>query len=424
MNYLIIGNSAAAIGAVEGIRKVDNDSSITIVSEESYYAYSRPLIAEYLSDCIEENKIWYKEKEYYDEKNVNLLLNTKIISIDTHNKKALDSDNNEYYFDKMLIATGGTPFIPTIEGLETEGIYTFVRWDEVKKLKDDLSNIKKAVVIGAGLIGMKATEHLTKCGVNVILVELADSILNLVLDKTGSNILHKHLEKNGVEIITNNTVVKINSEDNKVQSVILKDQTLIDCDAVVIAIGVKPNTSCINNTDIATNRGIIINNKLETNYNYIYAAGDVAEGYNILTDNNTLLPIWPVAYRQGFIAGINMTGKERQYDGSISMNSLEFFGLPIISAGYTTIPDDSYNENYDLNEKKNVYKKVITKDNQLCGFVFINDIDRAGILTGLIKDKTDISTFEKDLLNDSFGLLNIPKEIVDIKVEKALSVSI
>lgn len=424
MNYLIIGNSAAAIGAVEGIRKVDASGSITIVSEENYYAYSRPLIAEYLSDCIDETQIWYKKENYYTSNNINLVLNTRIVSVDTEKQVAICSENKEFYFDKLLLATGGTPFQPVIEGSETEGMYTFVRFDEVKKLKDDLASIKKAVVIGAGLIGLKAAEHLTKAGVNVTLVELADSVLSLVMDKTSSNILQKHLINNGVQIFTNNTVSKIHSTNSKVSSVTLKDNTHIECDAVVTAIGVIPNISCIKNSNIAINKGIIVNQYLQTNFENIYAAGDVAEGFDILLNENRVLPIWPVAYKQGFIAGINMAGKERKYDGGISMNSLEFFGLPIISAGYTNAPDDSYTEEVVYNEKKELYKKIITKSWQLCGFIFVKDIDRAGILTGLIKDKTDISQFKKDLLKDSFGLLNIPTEIIEQKLEKALTPSI
>lgn len=421
MNYLIIGNSAAAIGAVEGIRKVDPSGSISIISEENYYAYSRPLIAEYLSDCIEENQIWYKEKEYYTSNNIHLEMNTKIVSINTEKQVAISSDNKEYAFDKLLIATGGTPFQPIIEGSETEGIYTFVRWDEVKRLKQNLTNIKKVVVIGAGLIGLKATEHLAKAGIEVTLVELADSVLNLVLDKTSSDILNKHLTDNGVDIFTNNTVSKIHSTNGKVSSVTLKDNTTIKCDALITAIGVIPNISCINNTDISTNKGILVNNFLQTNYENIYAAGDVAEGFDLLLKENRVLPIWPVAYKQGYIAGINMAGKERKYDGSISMNSLEFFGLPIISAGSTTAPDDSYTEETVFNERKKVYKKIITKNDQLYGFICVNDIDRAGILTGLIKDKTDISQFKKELLKESFGLLNIPDDIIEQKLDKALT---
>lgn len=423
MNYLIIGNSAAAIGAVEGIRKVDNDSPIIIISEETYLSYSRPLIAEYLSDTIDFNKMWYRDESFYIDNKVELKLNTSVVSINTDNKTVKTSNGNDISFDRLLIASGGTPFIPQIEGLNTEGVFTFVRWDEVKKIKQYKEKIKHAVVIGAGLIGLKATEHLTKAGVKVSLIELAPSILSLVIDTVASSILQEHFEAHGVTVYTSNTVERIHSSEGHVSGVTLKDGTELDCDAVVVAIGVVPNKNFLKDSHIETNRGIIVSETLQTNYNDIYAAGDVAEALDLLLEYKRVLPLWPVAYKQGYLAGLNMAGKHKLYDGEISMNSLEFFDLPIISAGHTKAPDDSFNEDSILNEKKKVYKKIIHKDNRLYGFIYLNNIDKAGILTGLIKEKTDISAFKHKILNDTFGLIDIPKEILEKKIAIAVSSS-
>jgi NAD(P)H-nitrite reductase large subunit len=420
MHYLIIGNSAAGIGAAEAIRKIDTESQLTILSEEAYHAYSRPLIAEYLSNSIDIDRMWYRQQDFYQKNNIKLLLNTRVERIDPDSKKVFTASGAELSFDKLLIATGGTPIIPPIEGKETNGVYTFVRWDEVKRLKENQPEIKKAVVIGGGLIGLKATEHMSKSGVDVTIVELAETLLGAVLDKNASNILKHHFENFGVTVFTENTVSKIHSNDGRASTVTLQDGTEVACDAVIIAIGVKPDMEILNNTSITRNKGIIVNEKLQTNYPDIYAAGDVAEAFDLLIEENRVLPIWPTAYRQGYIAGLNMAGHERIYCGGISMNSLEFFDLPIISAGFTTAEDESFNEEIILNEKNKVYKKIIIKDNKLAGFIYVNKIDRAGILTGLIQDKTDITSFKDEILKDSFGLIDLPEDVRERKF-KAVS---
>ena len=421
MNYVIIGNSAAAIACVESIRKIDKTSSIKMISEENYLAYSRPLIAEYFSDSISDDKMWYRNNKFYEINNIELILGSKVIAIDPINNSVTSDTNQIINYDRLLIATGGTPFVPPIEGSKAEGVYTFVRWDEVKRIYENKSEIKKAVVIGGGLIGLKAAEHLTKSGIQVTMVELADSVLSLVLDDISSSVLQDHFESNGVKIITNNTVSRVQSSDNKVTGVILKDNTEIECDAVVIAIGVIPNIDIVGDSGIDTNKGILVNNHMQTNFENIFAAGDVAEGTDMLLNQKRVLPIWPVAYAQGAIAGYNMAGVERVYSGGLSMNSLEFFNLPIISAGYHSKPDETTEEEFVFNERKKIYKKIIYKDNKLIGFIYVNKIDRAGILTGLIKDKTDISQFKDEILKDSFGLINIPKEILEEKISLAVS---
>jgi NAD(P)H-nitrite reductase large subunit len=421
MNYLIIGNSAAGIGAAEAIRRIDKVNPITILSEEPYEAYSRPLIAEYFSETIDLTKMWYRTSEYYKQYSIDLKINTCVKRVDAESQTVFLQDDTYIQYDKLLIATGGTPIIPPMEGLEAEGIFTFVRWDEVKKIKAYQQNIKNAVVIGAGLIGLKAAEHMTKAGIDVTIVELADTMLGMVLDKTASNLLQTQFEEHGVTVCTGNTVQKIHQQDGKVSGVTLQNGTNIDCDAVVIAIGVKPNIAVTENTGIETNKGIIVNEKMQTNYPNVYAAGDVAEGFDLLVGEKRVLPIWPVAYRQGFVAGTNMTGVEKNYEGGISMNSLEFFGLPIISAGYSSGTDDTCSEDCVLNEKKKLYKKIICKDNKLVGFIYLNKIDRAGILTGLIKEKVDICSFKEAILKDTFGLIDLPREIQNEKLQSVNS---
>lgn len=409
----IIGNSVAAIGAIEAIRKVDKDVKITVISKERYVAYGRPVISDFLKGKAKEEKlISYRRAGFYEKNNVDLLLNEEIVKVNTETKILTGSSGKEYKFDKLLIATGGVPFIPPIKGTSLNNIYTFTTLDDAKTLLNLSKNIKKAVVIGGGLIGLKAAEGLHAQGVHVSVIELMDRILSLAFDKISGNIVENRMQEVGIDVFTESSTEEI-LDDGKGNAcgIRLKGGRVIDADIVVIAIGVAPNVAFLKDSGIAINRGILVDERMETNIKGVYAAGDVAMGKDFFSSTQRLLPIWPDAYKQGRVAGYNMVGVERIYEGGLSMNSIELFGVSTISAGNINPTEEGYEILVKADEKKWRYRKIVLKDNVIVGFVCVGEIDRAGILTGLIKDKTDVSTFKEKLLKSDFGFIDIPYEI-------------
>ncbi|MBG7617429.1 MAG: FAD-dependent oxidoreductase, partial [Chloroflexi bacterium] len=239
--YLIIGNSAGAIGAVEAIRSTDRDGSITIVSDEPYHAYSRPLISNYLAHtCTLENML-YRPQSFYEDNSVGTLLGEQIITIDPTKHEARLADGGVIKWQKLLISTGGTPISPPIKGADKDGVFTFTTLKDAKKIDVYIDKNMKAVVIGGGLIGLSLTEALVKRGISVTIVELKDYILNVMLDESSAALASKALTDNGVNLATGHTVSTINGT-SKVSSVTLEDGSKMDCDIVAIAIGVLPNT--------------------------------------------------------------------------------------------------------------------------------------------------------------------------------------
>ena len=414
MKYVIIGNSVAGIAAVESIREIDKDGTITIISDEQYLNYSRPLISYLLAKKISSDKIYYKEESFYEKNNVELLLNTKAVKLELSsdkrqvilaNKKAID-------FDKLLISTGGIPTIPEIKGTNINGVFTFTKLSDAETIEKYIqeNKVKNAVIIGGGLIGLKATEALIELNIKVTIVELADRILSSTFDKKASNIIENALNKAGCSIVTNNTVTEIKEEKNKVSRVILKDGKEIHSDLIIIAIGVKPNIDLTINTPIKTKRGILVNNFMETNINNIYAAGDCCEATDSLTGITRPIAIWPLAAKQGRIAGSNMAGMRKEYEGGFPMNSVELVNIPTISVG-ETYPEGKDFEIIEYTKyESNVYKKLVLKNNRIIGAIFIGDIERAGIYTGLISDQVNTESFKKHLLKEDFGLISLPKE--------------
>jgi NAD(P)H-nitrite reductase large subunit len=246
----------------------------------------------------------------------------------------------------------------------------------------------------------------------VILVELQDKILSLLLDAKGSDIMENVIRKAGVTIVTGQSVQRIIGKlenDRTVGGVILTKGEQVPCDAVIVAIGVIPRTELVVGTDVKLNRGIIVDNFMQTNVPDVYASGDVAEAYDFIVNQNRLLPLWPLAVAEGKVAGYNMAGKKTEYAGGTNMSSLKYFGVPVVSIGITNPKDETAYEilvKYDPD--RNLYKKIVLKDNVLVGLTFVNDVERAGPLFHLMKNRVNVKKFKNKIVSDEFGLAMLP----------------
>ena len=243
-------------------------------------------------------------------------------------------------------------------------------------------------------------------------MELQESILSLLLDATASDIVEVIIRKAGVDFATGQSVQKIlGRPENKdaVGGVILTKGNKIPCELVIIAIGVIPRTELVAGTAVKLNRGIIVDNFMQTNVPDVYASGDVAETFDFILNQNRLLPLWPLAVLEGRVAGSNMAGKKTNYEGGTNMSSLKYFGIPIVSIGLTNPKDDPELEILVKQDvEHNIYKKLVLKNNVIVGLTLVNCIDRAGILFNLMKTQINVKRFKQDLLRDDFGLAVLP----------------
>lgn len=415
MNYVIIGNSVAAVGAMRAIRALDRDGEITVVSRERYPAYGRPLISYLLGGLINEKRMAYLPPDFYEKNRIRLLLETEAVAVDTEKNLVRLKTGETLAYDRLLIATGGDPFVPPIDGLAAkERVFTFTTWDDAAKLKAVAADIDRALVIGGGLIGLKAAEGLHLLGKKVTIVELADRILSAAFDKPAGRIIAKKMKANGIEVITEETVVAVNGEGSAISSVTLKSGETVACDTVVVAIGVRPAAAFLAGSNIEVNRGIVVNDQMRTSVSTVYAAGDVAEASDFFTGQKNPMPIWPDAYIQGDVAGTDMAGGDKHYAGGLAMNSIEFFKVPTISMGITNPADDGGFEVLAAADPDNYsYRKIVLKENRLVGAVLVGDVDRAGIFSGLIREKVDVAPFRESLLAADFGFVNIPRQLRD-----------
>jgi NAD(P)H-nitrite reductase large subunit len=407
--YLIIGNSAGGIGTAEAIRQVDKKGALTIVSDEPYPAYSRPLISKYLTGERTLEGILFRPLDFYDENNIIFLPGKKVTHLELDDQSAQLEDGEQIAWEKLLLAIGGKPIFPKMKGSGKKGVFTFTNLDDAKEIDRFLDNVKKAVVIGGGLIGLSVTEALIKRGVDVIVVEMKEHVLNTILDQQASMMAEKVLKEAGVEIIAGQTVVKVNGRGT-VEEVILDNGSAIPCDLVVVAIGVSPRPELVRDAKLEINRGIVVDRHMATNHPGVYACGDVAEAYDFVYGENRLTPIWPNAYIGGRIAGLNMAGITDKYPGSTAINSLNYFGIDIASAGMPTAPNDDGYETISKQEG-NIYQKVILKNDLIMGMIFVGNIEKSGIIFGLMRDRVNVENFKQSLLADNFGLAFLPRPL-------------
>ncbi|MEW6662714.1 MAG: NAD(P)/FAD-dependent oxidoreductase [Bacillota bacterium] len=408
MQYVIIGNSTAAVGGIEGIRQVDRVNPITVISEEPFHTYSRPLISYFLAGKVHEQQMLYRKHDFYENNGVNLMRGIKAERIDPLNKRIVLNNGAQISYDKVLLATGGKPYLPKPEWMRKPGVFTFTKLEDAKKIRESIATGDQAVVVGAGLIGLKAAEALNLLGMQVTVIDLAERVLSSILDSTAAGIVQGYLEAKGISFELTTTVEQVFGE-NRVEGIRLSGGKEIACKHLVVAIGVVPNTELVLNTPIKVNRGILVNSQMQTNVSDVYAAGDVAESYDLLYRAHRVTPILPLAYTQGEIAGKSMGGGETSFNGGFAMNSIGFFNLPIITAGIILPPSSGYKELVNYLPGQQSYKKLVVHEDKIVGFILINEVDRAGIITGLIREEKPVGDIlAEQLLQDNVRLSCLP----------------
>jgi len=406
--FVIIGNSAAGIAAVEAIRKKDKESKIVVISDEDYPSYCRCLISYYLSGEVKEDKILYRPEEFYKENNIELLLNKEAVRVDTAKSRVICADKSQINYDALLIATGASPKIPDITGIKKTGVFKFRTIKDAKDIAAQLPVLKSACILGGGLIGLKAAYGLKKRNIEVKVIVKSRQVLSQMLDFESAALIQKRLEENGIELILGEDAVEVIGNGD-IKAVKLESGKALGCSLIVVGKGVSPNIDLIKETKIKFNEGIVSDKSMQSNIPNIYTAGDVCETLDITTNEYSINALWPVAVEQGRIAGSNMSGERLEYDGSIGMNSIEFFGLAAVSLGvYKAKQGDTYCEELKIMDaKNNLYKKLILKNDFLIGAILTGDIKNSGVLLRIIREKINVAPFKDKLLQENFGYPDI-----------------
>lgn len=397
--YLIVGNSAAAVGTIEGIRQFDTEGSILVVSAEPYHTYSRPLISYLLLGKTDSERMKYRPDDFYKDNGVECLLGKTAVKIEAHDHIVTLNSGEEIKYEKLLIATGSRPFVPDLPGIESvKNKFTFMSLDDAKALDAAVTPTSRVLILGAGLIGLKCAEGIHRKAAEITVVGRTNRILRSIIDETASDMIKSHIESKGIKFHLSDSV-----ESLAPGKATFKSGDVIEFDILVTALGVQPNVELVKDAGGAVVKGIRTNERCETTLSDIYAAGDCSESHDITTDTDKVIALLPNAYMQGEVAGINMAGGTAVYDKAMPMNAIGFFGLHIVTAG-------SYDGEAYIQKTDKAYKKLVYADDLLKGFIMLGNVERAGIYTSLIREKTPLSEIDFELIKEKPQLMAFSKK--------------
>ena len=400
MRYVIVGASAGGMAAAEAIRKRDPAAEIVMLTDESRPPYYRPLIPYLIYDGKPESEIVREPR--LTAKNLDLRLDARATKFDPAARTLMLADRTTLSYDRLLLATGASPTRPDIAGLKGPGVFTLRKWEDALAIATAAKGVTRAVVLGAGRIGMKSAFALRHLGLSVTVVELLDRIVPQQLDAASAAIFAEAVKNAGVETILGHTLKKINRRTGKITSVALDDDRKIKTDFVVVGVGVRPNLDLAVAGGLKVNRGLLVDDHLRTSEPDVFAAGDVVETKDVVTGDSIVSGIWTNAVTMGRIAGDNMAGGTSVYEGAFGLlNAMELGGLPVISVG------DIHSEPGDgvevfVEQRGSNYRKLVFRENRLIGLVLVGVIERAGVYQTLIREKADVSALRRELLGPKF----------------------
>ena len=394
MRYVIIGGSAAAIGCIEGVRSVDKTGEIILITGETEWNYSRPLISYLLEGKTTRDKMWCRPDSFFTRNGVTVKAGVLATALDAGDRTVRLSTGERLAYDRLLAATGSRPFVPPIPGLETvERTFCFQTLSDASALAEALRPESRVLILGAGLTGVKCAEGIRGLCAQIAIADLAPRVLPAVLDDTAAAMVQARMEEKGVRFYLNDSAAAFRGNTARLQS-----GTELEFDVLVTAVGVRPNTQLVADAGGVVDRGILVDGRCATTLPDVYAAGDCAQGYDAVSGEKRMLPLWPNAVLQGETAGINMAGGRADYTQGIALNASGVFGLHMVTAG-------SYEGESFTVQRDGSYKRLVTADGVLKGVIMVGDVSRAGIYTDLIRKKKPLSEIDFDLIRESPQLM-------------------
>ena len=373
--YLILGNGAAGISAAEAIRQRDKTGAITMISNEIYSTYNRPMLTKSIMADLNADQIAVHETSWYEENRVFQILGRRVDRIDTDSKEVVLDDGMKLKYTKLIYALGSECFVPPIKGADKKNVFAVRRLDDTKKIADVLPQVKNVIVIGGGVLGLEAAWELKKAKCHVTVLELAPVIMGRQLDEPAAELLKKISENQDIEIRTGVKIAAIEGDDF-VSGIRMEDGEVLPADMVVVSCGVRANTAVAKDAGIEVDRSVVVNAKMETNVEDIYACGDCAQYQGINYG------LWSQAVEQGKTAGANAAGDDLEYETVSAALNFHGMGTALFAAG-----DNGKNPNliYKTVEFKDMGKKQYQKfyflNNRLCGVILIGDVSRLAEMT-------------------------------------------
>jgi NADPH-dependent 2,4-dienoyl-CoA reductase/sulfur reductase-like enzyme len=396
MRVAVIGNSAAAISAIEAFRTYDKKSPIVLIARENGPPYSRVLLPYVLLGRMNLDEISFRPRDFYKQMNVEAFLGCSVVDMDIPGRRLHLDGDREIAFDRLLISSGSSPVKPPIPGLDSGDIGHLWTVDDAIRVNRRFRNRNHVLIVGGGFISLMLAWVALQRGMKVTVVEILSHVMPQVLDREAADLLETAMVKSGTRLLTETVIENIEKHPGGRYIVYPESRRPFGVDMIIVAAGVRPNLGFVNGDRIATDRGILVNDRMEASEPGIYAAGDVAQGPAAWDNRPSVHALWTTAVEHGQTAGANMAGKEVHYRGSLSSNVSEFFNLTIASIGG---PGDFTNADlrtYLDPEKKRYLKLYLQGEVPLGGLMAAHpdDVSGFGVLKSYILQKKPLPDLE------------------------------
>ncbi|ENW92321.1 nitrite reductase small subunit NirD [Acinetobacter dispersus] len=393
LKLVLIGNGLAGMRCLEDLLDMAPDRyDVTVIGEEPWGNYNRIMLSPVLSGEKTIDDIMLHPHAWYRDKGIKFIADDPAIKIDRTRKVVHTEKGESVDYDRLIIATGSSPFIPPVQGVDLKGVISFRDIYDVNTMIKYCESKKNAVVIGGGLLGLEAAYGLKQRGMNVTVLHLMDRIMERQLDGRASRMLRHSIEQKGINIITEANTEALIGEEGHVCQVRLKDGTVLDADLVIFAVGIRPNIALAQSAGLRCNRGILVNDTMQTFDPSIYAVGECIEHRN--QTFGLVEPLWG----QAFICATHLAEH-----GSLTFKSptvptqLKVSGVDVFSAGNFE-PKEDYEDIILNDDKRQIYKRVIIQKDKVIGAVLFGDTEDGMWYAELIADQTPVSTFRNKLL--------------------------
>jgi len=401
MHVVIVGSGVTGVTAARTIRERDPKARVSVYTDENHLYYPRPRLYEILSGEAKPQEIYMFSEEWYEKRGIEVHLNKKVLGIETAKKELLLENRSRVKYDKLLLANGAHPLIPPMKGVEKTGVFTLRSMKDALTIKEYAKKTRKAIIIGGGLLGLEFAASLRKLGQQVEVVEVFPRLLPRQLDEDGAAILKDQIETRGMNIVLGVKTEEILGE-KRVSGILLNNGKELSGNLLLISAGVRSNTDLAVEAGIKVDKGVVIDEYLQTSVDDVYAAGDVAEF------KGRVYGIIPAAMEQAEIAAVNMLGKERQvYKGTIPSNTLKIVGIDLTSMGLVNPEGPQYEEIRKIDKEKGVYKKIVLEQGKIVGAIILGDIKGVTSIKKLMDQEIDVTRYKDFLLEDGFDYRKI-----------------
>jgi nitrite reductase (NADH) large subunit len=396
--YIIVGCGVAGISAAASIRKLDPDGEINIFTEESYPFYTRIRLPELIAGEISWQKLIVYPPEWYAEKKININLAEPVNEINPQDRYVKTPKGN-YPYDRLLLATGSHPFVPPIAGMDKGGVFTLRSIKDALVIREHARSGGKALLIGGGLLGLEAGNGLRKAGMEVSVIENLPRLLPRQMDSVGAEILRQQLKGIGFRFYLGSQTKELLGKGT-LTGILLADSRRLEGEMVLISAGVRPNFGLAKTIGLKIGKGVLVNDRLQTSIDNIFAAGDLVEHRGVFYG------IWPASQKQGEVAGINMAGGDALYEGTVPSNVLKVVGIDLVSAGEFD-EEGKFEALVKKDESKYLYRKLILKEDIIIGCILLGDIRGKKEILTAIEQKKNVGAYKTEIVKDDFDFAKL-----------------